>query len=227
MKISPRNKSRTGCVCKSDLEYPYISIRHDGGQFGPNGPVVISPLAAGCIRDDPFPKSDVLQAMIEAAIRENRRKITILTDARRRNRVIMHLLLPNRAKLRGRIPIEVVLIENTRGALAWDPRIGEAIITWPDLRSEVIAIFSESGSLNGPWPLLWHDQHVCMISSECLSGMPATIPFSPRILVQALALAAQNAGHINRANQLLRALSSLEYGGGHYSVCDIAPARTV
>ena len=151
--------------------------------------------------------------MIEAAIRENRRKITIVTDARRRNRVIMNLLLPNLAKIRDRIPIEVLLIENARDNLAGDPRIGGAIITLPDLRSGVIAILSESGCLNGPWPLLWHDQQVCMISSECLPGMPHALPLDLELLVQALALAAQNAGHVSRANQLLNALASLKVCG--------------
>ncbi|MFL0671797.1 MAG: hypothetical protein ACJLS3_10380 [Erythrobacter sp.] len=188
---------------------------------------MMSPLAAGCVRDDPSPRPDVLLAMIEAAIRENRRKITIVTDARRRNRVIMNMLLPNLAKLRDSIPIEFLSIENARDDLARDLCIGEAIITLPDLRSEVIAMLSENRCLSGPWPLLWHDQHVCVISSECLSGMPAAIPFDPNLLMQALALAAQNAGHINRANQLLHALGSLQYGGWPYSLRDIAPARTV
>ena len=174
-----------------------------------NGPMLMSPLVAGCVRDEPCPRPDVLQAMIEAGIRENRRKITIITDARRRNRVIMNLLLPNLAKLRDRIPIEVLLTENARDDLARDPRIGEAIITLPDLRSGVIAILSESGWLNGPWPLLWHDQQVCMISSECLPGMPHALPLDLELLVHALALAAQNAGHVIRANQLLDALASL------------------
>jgi hypothetical protein len=121
----------------------------------------------------------------------------------------MNLLLPNLAKTRDRIPIEVLLIENARDDLARDPRIGEAIITLPDLRSGVIAILSESGWLNGPWPLLWHDQQVCMISSECLPGMPHALPLDLELLVHALALAAQNAGHVIRANQLLDALASL------------------
>jgi len=189
--------------------YPCISIGHDQAQVGLNGPMLMSPLAAGCVQDEPCARPDVLQAMIEAGIRENRRKITIITDARRRNRVIMNLLLPNLAKLRDRIPIEVLLTENARDDLARDPRIGEAIITLPDLRSGVIAILSESGWLNGPWPLLWHDQQVCMISSECLLGMPHALPLDLGLLVQALALAAQNAGHVIRANQLLNALVSL------------------
>ena len=189
--------------------YPRMSMGHYQAQVGLNGPMLMSPLAAGCVQDEPCPRSDVLQAMIEAAIRENRRKITIVTDARRRNRVIMNLLLPNLAKLRDRIPIEVLLIENAREDLARDPRIGEAIITLPDLRSRVIAILSESGCLNGPWPLLWHDQQVCMISSECLPGMPHALPLDLGLLAQALALAAQNGGHVIRANQLLSALASL------------------
>lgn len=189
--------------------YPCISIGHEQAQVGLNGPMLMSPLAAGCVRDEPCPRPDVLQAMIEAGIRENRRKITIITDARRRNGVIMNLLLPNLAKLRDRIPIEVLLIENAREGLTRDPRIGEAIITLPDLRSGVIAILSESGWLNGPWPLLWHDQQVCMISSECLPGMPHALPLDLGLLAQALALAAQNAGYVIRANQLLNALVSL------------------
>lgn len=193
--------------------YPCISIGHDQAQVGLNGPMLMSPLAAGCVRDEPCPRPDVLQAMIEAAIRENRRKITIITDARRRNRVIMNLLLPNLAKIRDRIPIEVLLIENARDDLARDPRIGEAIITLPDLRSGVIAILSEAGWLNGPWPLLWHDQQVCTISSESLLGMPHALPLDLGLLVQALALAAQNGGHVIRANQLLNTLASLRKCG--------------
>lgn len=189
--------------------YPCISKGHYQAQVGLNGPMLMSPLAAGCVRDEPCPRPDVLQAMIEAAIRENRRKITIVTDARRRNRVIMNLLLPNLAKIRDRIPIEVLLIENARDDLAHDPRIGGAIITLPDLRSGVNALLSESGCLNRPWPLLWHDQQVCMISSECLLGMPHGLPLDLGLLVQALALAAQNGGHVIRANQLLNALVSL------------------
>lgn len=150
---------------------------------GTHGPVLMSPLATGCVRDDPFPPSDVLEAMIEAAVCENRSKITIVTDAQRRNEVIMHLLLPNFAKLRDSIPIEILLIDNARDELAWEPGIEEAIITLPDLRSEVIAILSGNKRLNRPWPLLWHDQHLCMISSEYLSGMPAAILFNPRLLV--------------------------------------------
>lgn len=207
--------------------YPCISIGYDQAQVGHNGPMLMSPIAAGCVRDEPCPRPDVLQAMIEAAIRENRRKITILTDARRRNRVMLNLLLPNLAKLRGRIPIKVVLIENAQNDLALDRHIKEAIITLPDLRSGVIAMLSENGCPNRPWPLLWHDQQVCMISSEYLSGLPAAIPLNPELLVQALALAAQDAGYINRANQLVHALGSLQYGRWHYSDRDIAPARTV
>jgi hypothetical protein len=203
--------------------YPCISIGHYQAQVGLNGPMLMSPLAAGCVLDEPCPRPDVLQAMIEAGIRENRRKITIITDARRRNRVIMNLLLPNLAKTRDRIPIEVLLIENARDDLARDPRIGEAIITLPDLRSGVIAILSESGWLNGPWPLLWHDQQVCMISSECLPGMPHALPLDRELLVHALALAAQNAGHVIRANQLLDALASLR-DCGNYAASATSPS---
>lgn len=175
--------------------------------------MLMSPLPAGCAPDNAIPQPQILQAMIEAARRENRKKVTIVTDARRRNGIIMHLLLLKLADNSDKLDIEVLSVENALRELAADPASGDAIIVLPDLRSLVFAMLAEATAISGPWPLVWHDRDARMISCEALGDICPSIPLDISLLTQALALAANKAGLISSAQRLARLVTTLwEWG---------------
>ncbi len=176
--------------------------------------MLMSPLPGGCAPDHLIPQPKVLQAMIEAARSENRRKVTIVTDAQRRNGIVMHLLFLDLADNRYTMAIDVVSIEDALSELAGDPASGDAIIVLPDLRSLVFAMLSEITGISGPWPMMWHERNTCMISCEAIGNMGRSIPLDVSLLVQALALAAKRAGLISTAERLGGAAAALEECGG-------------
>lgn len=175
--------------------------------------MLMSPLPGGCAPDDLIPQPKLLQVMIEAARRENRRKVTIVTDARRRNGIIMHLLLLKLTDGRDRIAIEVSSIENVLSELADDPGSADAMVVLPDMRGLVLGILSETSDNSGPWPMVWHERDACLISCEALGDFCHTIPLNVSLLAQALALAANRTGLISTSEQLARAAATLgEWG---------------
>ncbi|WP_152414584.1 hypothetical protein [Blastomonas sp. AAP53] len=170
--------------------------------------MLMSPLPAVCIRDDacdaPMPRPVVMQAMLQAAQREGRRRVAIVVDSQRRNPMVRRLLLTGRAASRDEQEIEVLSIEEAlchlvRHAGRWD-----AIMVMPDLRSLIFAMLAETTGIWSPWPMLWHQRGLRSIASEVLDDSDAVLPLNAPLLVQALALAAADAGLGRVAQRLLQ-----------------------
>lgn len=168
-------------------------------QHGPVDVLLMSPLPQACLSDDDgtngsLPRRDILQAMAQAARREGREKLAIVTDARQRNAMIRHLLLIDRSITRNGLTIEVVAIEDALCELVRNPARWDSILVMPDLRSLVFAMLTEVTGMKNPWPMLWHGRDLMMVSAETLDDSACDLPFNAPLLVQALALVAGDAG---------------------------------
>lgn len=194
------------------------SYLFDGGTGKPRnrGPVdiqLISPLPSACVpgdgEDAPVPGLEVLRAMIRAATGEGRENIVLVTDARRHNALVRQLLLLDRSMTRDRPPIELVSVEAALCRLVNDRSCWDAIIVLPDLRSLIFAMLAQLHAINSPWPLLWHRRGVTMISAEQLEPAAGDLPLDGPLLVQALALAARQAGLGVIARRLVHGMARL------------------
>lgn len=194
------------------------SYLHDHGTGKPNSRTAVdiqllSPLPAACLPDDaedaPLPRPDVLQAMIEAAQREGRDKVAIVTDARRRNAMIRRMLLLDRSVTRDLAEIDVMTVEDHLCELVRHPARWDAIIVLPDLRSLVFALLAEITGIRTPWPMVWHHRTVSMVSSESLDDRAADLPLNAPLLIESLALAASHAGFSLAAQRLAQGAARL------------------
>lgn len=194
------------------------SYLHDQGTGKPNRSSAIdiqllSPLPAACTPEDAdgalLPRPDVLQAMIEAARREGRDKIAIVTDARRRNAMIRQMLLLDRSVARDAPGIEIMTIEETLCDLVRHPAGWDAIVVLPDLRSLVFALLAEVTGNKNPWPMVWHHRAATMISSETLNDPATSMPLDAPLLIATLALAAEQAGFSLAAQRLAQGSARL------------------
>jgi hypothetical protein len=168
--------------------------------------MLMSPLPAACPVDDecsaPMPRADAMQAMLQAARQEGRSRVAIIVDSRRRNPMVRRLLIAGRPAARDDLQIEVLTIEDAlchlvRHAGRWD-----AIVVLPDLRSLVFAMLAETTGIRSPWPMLWHQRDFSGVSGEALDEADAVLPLNAPLLVQALALAASQAGMRQAAHRL-------------------------
>lgn len=170
--------------------------------------MLMSPHPATCPIDEdcaaPLPRSATMEAMLQAAQAEGRKRVCIIVDARRRNALIRQMLVTGRAAARDQQEIEILPIEDAlchlvRHAARWD-----AIIVLPDLRSLVFAMLAETTGIWTPWPMLWHRRGVSAITGEVLDEADSSLPLNAPLLVQALALAAQHAGLTHVAQRLMQ-----------------------
>ena len=166
----------------------------------------MSPLPAACAVDDecgaPMPRADAMQTMLQAARQEGRSRVAIIVDSRRRNAMVRRLLIAGRPAARDDLQIEVLTIEDAlchlvRHAGRWD-----AIVVLPDLRSLIFAMLAETSGIRSPWPMLWHQRDFSGVSGEALDEADAVLPLNAPLLVQALALAASQAGMRQAAHRL-------------------------
>lgn len=174
---------------------------------------LLSPLAAACLPGEdaggPIPKLDVLRAMIGAAASEGRERTVIVTDARRHNAMIRQLLLLDRSMTRDTGQIEVLSVEDALCALVRDRSRWDAIIVLPELRSLIFAMLAQLHAVSSAWPMLWHQRGVTMICAEQLDGGAGDLAFDAPLLVQALALAARQAGLSVIAQRLVQGAARL------------------
>lgn len=175
--------------------------------------MLISPHPASCPIDAeceaPMPRVETMQAMLQAAQGEGRKRIGIIVDARRRNTVIRQMLMAGRVASREQQEIEILPIEDAlchlvRHAGRWD-----AIIVLPDLRSLVFAMLAETTGIWTPWPMLWHRRGLTLITGEVLDEADSSLPLNAPLLVQALALAARNGGLGHAAQRLMEGAARL------------------
>ena len=175
--------------------------------------MLMSPHPSACAINDecdaPLPRAETMQAMLQAAHAEARKRIGIIVDARRRNALIRQMLVAGRAAPREQQEIEILPIEDAlchlvRHAGRWD-----AIIVMPELRSLVFAMLAETTGIWSPWPMLWHRRGLAMITGEVLDEADSSLPLNAPLLVQALALAVQNAGLGHAAKRLMQGAARL------------------
>ncbi len=178
---------------------------------------LLSPLPAACTPEDGdgalLPCPAVLQAMIEAARREGRETIAIVTDARRRNAMIRQMLLLDRSIVRDAPGIEIMTIEDTLCELVRHPARWDAIVVLPDLRSLVFALLAEVTGNKTPWPMVWHHRAAVMIASETLHDCASSLPLDAPLLIATLALAAEQAGFSLAAQRLAQGAARLRDRG--------------
>jgi hypothetical protein len=174
---------------------------------------LLSPLPSACLpgegEDRPIPKPDALRAMIKAARSEGRERIAIVTDAQRLNTMIRQLLLLDRSMTRDCSQIEVLSIESALCRLVHDRSRWDGIIVLPELRSLMFAMLAQLYAISSPWPMLWQHRGVTMICAEQLEGGASDLPLDAPLLVQALALAARQAGLGVIARQLIQGVARL------------------
>lgn len=194
------------------------SYLYDGGNAKPltRGAAdiqLLSPLPSACLPGDgeaqPIPRPDTLRAMIDAARREERDRIVIVTDIQRHNAMIRQLLLLDRSLTRERMQIEVISIETALCRLVQDRSRWDAIIVLPDLRSLIFAMLAQLHGISSPWPMLWHHRGVTMICAEQLDADAGDLPLDGPLLVQTLALAARQAGLSVIAGRLIQGAARL------------------
>lgn len=169
--------------------------------------MLMSPHPAACPVDAdceaPLPRTEILQAMLQAAQAEGRKRIAIVGDARRRNALVRQMLASGRVVARDEQEIEILPIEDAlchlvRRASRWD-----AIIVLPDLRSLIFAMLAEITRIWTPWPMLWHRRGLTMLTGEVLDEADGALPLNAPLLVQALALAVHHAGLSHAAQRLM------------------------
>lgn len=179
--------------------------------------MVMSPLGHACLADDDgdaaLPRLGVLAAMIRAARAEGRSKLAIIVPARAANAMARRLLAADRQLTKGEFAFEIVSIEDAIGRLMGGGGGWDAMITLPELRSIVLAVLAQTSGAAGPWPLLWHDRDLRLISSEMLGDVPAVLPLDATVLMQALALAAHSAGLGHAAHGLYEGWARLRDSG--------------
>lgn len=184
---------------------------------------LMSPLPMACVADEPgnapLPRADVMQEMLRAALSEGRKRVGIVVDARRRNAMVRQMLYVGRTASRDEQEIELLSIEDALCHLVRHVGRWDAIIVLPDLRSLIFAMLAEITGIWSPWPMLWHQRGVSMISGEVLDDAEFKTPLNAPMLVQSLALAAHNAGFGHAAQRLMQ-------GAAHIWDCGIVtPGR--
>lgn len=174
---------------------------------------LMSPLPMACMADEPgdapLPRADVMQAMLQQALREGRQRVGIVVDARRRNALVRQRLYAGRTAGREEQEIEVLTIEDALCHLVRHVGRWDAIIVLPDLRSLVFAMLAEITGIWCPWPMLWHQRGLSMISGEVLDDAEFTMALDAPMLVQSLALAAHHAGFGHVAQRLVHGAANI------------------
>lgn len=169
--------------------------------------VLMSPAPEMCDEDDPsvgpIARGAVLNAMLNAAASQGRKRVSIIARDAARNALAARLLTGEAATARSQMDIEVLSIEEAvvriqRGALDWD-----AIICAPDLRGILFATLAEASSVAGPWPALWHDRELVAVTGETLNAGAVPAPLDASLLMQALALLARHTGCGYTAERLI------------------------
>lgn len=141
-----------------------------------------------------LPRLAVLSAMIRAAREEGRERVAIIVSAPARSAMARRLLGADRALTQGRFELEIVSVEDAIGRMIGGAPGWDAVIALPELRSIVCAALAQTCAVPGPWPLLWHDGGLRLVTSEALGDQPARLPLDATVLIQSLALVARAAG---------------------------------
>ena len=179
--------------------------------------MLMSPHPDSCTIDEDcqaaMPRPAVMRDMIHAAKTEHRSKLAIIVPARCRSAMAMQLLAADRALTRDDVTLDILSIEDAigllmGGALPWD-----AIITLPELRSILFAMLAEVSGTAGPWPMLWHDRDLVLLSGEALEEGTRRMPLDATLLIQSLALVSHRAGMGQAAGRLHEAWAHIRASG--------------
>ena len=182
--------------------------------FGPTCPTMVSPIDVAlmspcpevCFSDDalvgPLPRMNTLATMVRAAASEGRTKLAIIVREAARATLATRLLAFDPSLNDASLEIEFVSIEDAvvrlqRGAPHWD-----GIIAMPDMRGIVFAMLAEASGIKGPWPMLWFDRGLRLVTSEAHTGASASAPLNATALMQSLALLARRSGRQYAAQRL-------------------------
>jgi hypothetical protein len=186
--------------------------------------MLMSPHPDSCTIDEDcnaaMPRPDVMRAMLNAAKAEGRSRLAVIVPGRCRNAMAMQLVAADRALTRDDVALDIVSTEEALGLLLGDALRWDAIITLPELRSIPFAILAGATGTAGPWPMLWHDRGIVLMSGEALEEGVRRAPLDATLLIQSLALASHHAGmgqaawRLHEAWARLRALGVMTPGRG-------------
>ncbi|MEM7687948.1 MAG: hypothetical protein AAF291_02910 [Pseudomonadota bacterium] len=193
--------------------------------FGPactakNGPVdlaLMSPCPEVCHSDDsqtgPMPRLSTLASMVRAAAAEGRTNLAIIVHEATRATIAARLLAFDPSLNEASLDVEFIAMEEAvvaiqRGAFEWD-----AVITMPELRGVLFAMLAQSTRVTGPWPMLWFDRGVSLVTSEALPGTTRSNGLDTTALLQALALLAKHTGRHYAARHLYESWAAVRDAG--------------
>jgi hypothetical protein len=167
--------------------------------------MLMSPHPDACLADEEcgaLPRMSTITAMIAAAKAEGRSHLAIIVPARCRNALALRMLAADRGFTQGEFQLEIVAIEDAIGRMIGGGPSWDAIIVLPELRSIVLAILAQTCGISGPWPLLWCDRDLRLVSAETLTDAASRLPLDATLLIHSLALAARRAGLGYEAHRL-------------------------
>ncbi|MEL6487694.1 MAG: hypothetical protein AAFQ13_11210, partial [Pseudomonadota bacterium] len=183
--------------------------------------VLMSPCPEVCVSDDAkigaLPRLSVLAQMMRAAASEGRTNLAVVVREPARATIATHLLGFDLSLNDMSIEVEFVSIEEAvmdiqSGSFDWD-----AVIAMPDLRGIVFAMLAQNTGVSGPWPMLWFDQGLRLVTREALAsmGVSANRPcqLDATALIQALSLCARHTGHQYAARRFYESWAAMRDSG--------------
>lgn len=194
------------------------------GSHGALDLVLMSPCPQTCVTDDPLvgplPKLSTLASMIRSASREGRKNLAIVVSEASRASLATRLLGFDAALNDASLDVEFISIEETvveiqRGALDWD-----AMIVMPDTRGVVFAMLAQATGVTGPWPMLWFERGLRLVTCEALDGATNNNALDATALMQSLALVARNSSRHFQAERFFKSWAAVRDTGV------VTPARS-
>ena len=186
--------------------------------------VLMSPCPQTCVSDDPvvgpLPRLNTLASMVRAAADEGRKSLAIVVREAARATLATRLLGFDASLNEASINVEFVSIEEAvmkmqRGSLEWD-----AVIAMPELRGVVFAMLQQATGISGPWPMLWFDRGLRMVTCEALDRAGVAIDLDATALVHSLALFAHHSASQYAAQQFFQSWATVRDSGV------VTPARS-
>ena len=179
--------------------------------------VLMSPCPQTCVLDDsvvgPLPRLNTLASMVRAAADEGRTSLAIVVREAARATLASRLLgfdaSLNEASLKVEfVSIEEAVVKMQRGSLEWD-----AVIAMPELRGVVFAMLQQATGILGPWPMLWFDRGLRMVTCETLDRAGVPIDLDATALLQSLALFASHSARQYAAQRCFQSWAAVRDSG--------------
>jgi hypothetical protein len=178
---------------------------------------LMSPCPEACIADDaqigPVPRMAVLADMVRAAASEGRTRLAIVTNEAARASIASRLLAFDPSLNDASLGVEFLSVEETVIAIQQGAFDRDAVIAMPGHRGIFFAMLAEATGIRGPWPMLWFDNGLRLVTCESLTGASISQPLDATALIQSLALTASHAGRHYAAKRLYESWAAIRDSG--------------